>query len=209
MAQKIVAYGIIPLYTVLFTRGYDRFTTNLSVIANYFDKKLAFLIWGLLVGGYFCHIHRKIKQMTEQGSMCRKLIPAAVVLLLCSITTPYLPEEMPLRADLHIIFAFGSAVCLFLYLLSVILKQLNRNKQRYLPYLSILIGIMLISVYLLVRVGIVSSALEIFVTVSTVVLSDRLISSLKAEKTEEESAYGNSRNEDTQQYTDYVFDGSD
>ena len=45
MAAKAVAYGIIPLYTILFTRGYNWFTTNLSVIANFFDKKKAFFLW--------------------------------------------------------------------------------------------------------------------------------------------------------------------
>ena len=102
MGQKVLAYGIIPLYTILFTRGYGWFTTNLSVIANYFDKKRAFFIWGLLVGGYYYWVHRRIREMSEQSPLCLKAIPGAILLLFCSITTPYLPEEMPLKADLHI-----------------------------------------------------------------------------------------------------------
>ena len=103
MGQKVLAYGIIPLYTILFTRGYGWFTTNLSVISNYFDKKRAFFIWGLLVGGYYYWVHRRIREMSEQSPLCLKAIPGAILLLFCSITTPYLPEEMPLKADLHII----------------------------------------------------------------------------------------------------------
>lgn len=197
MLQKVFAYGIIPLYTILFTRGYGWFTTNLSVIANYFDKKRAFFIWGILVGGYYYWVHRKIKEMSEQSPLCLKVIPGAIFFLFCSITTPYMPEVMPLKSDLHIIFAFASAVLLFLYLLAVILRQISKNRQRYLLYLAALIGIIFISLYLLIRVGIVSSALEIFVTVSTIVLSERLVNSMRGKERELLSAIEMLGEEDT------------
>lgn len=122
--------------------------------------------------------------MSEQSPLCLKAIPGAILLLFCSITTPYLPEEMPLKADLHIIFAFASAVLLFLYLLAVVIGQLAKGRRPYRLYLVTIIGIILISIYLLVRVGIVCSALEIFVTVSTIVLSERLVNRMKADRAE-------------------------
>lgn len=179
MAAKAVAYGIIPLYTILFTRGYNWFTTNLSVIANFFDKKKAFFLWGMLVGGYYYMIHRKVKTLSNPGPVCSKLIPSALILLFCSITTPYLPDEMPFKAFLHIVFAFISTVLLFLYLLCVIIKQYKADPEHYLSFLIALIAVILISIILLVSVGIISSALEIFITMTTVILSDRLIDTMK------------------------------
>ena len=173
MIPDILANLIIPLYTILFTQGYGWFTTNFSVIGN-IDKKLAFLVWGILVGWYFYLIDRKIKSHISAGKAGNRLIPAALILLFCAITTPYLPEELPLKAFLHIVFAFLSAVLLLLYLLIIIWNQYRMNPQTYTPYLIGLGSIAVISVFLLVLAGIVSSALEIFVTITTVTLSLRL-----------------------------------
>lgn len=173
MLLNFLANLIIPIYTILFTSGYDWFTTNFSVIGN-IDKKLAFLIWGILVGWYFYLIDRKIKGTLSVGKLASGLIPFALILLFCAITTPYLPEVLPLKAFLHIIFAFFSAVLLLCYLFLIIWKQYRRNQKRYRSYLIGLSGIVICSAVLLVIVGIVSSALEIFVTITTVIMSLRL-----------------------------------
>lgn len=164
---------------MLFTKGHNWFTTNLSVIANYFDKERAFFLWGVLVSGYCFWAHRKIKKISDPGPACAKLIYGAILFLFCVITTPYLPEEMPFKAVLHIIFAFIAAILIFLYLLAVIFRQYRIEKKRYFPFLAVLTGVILISIFLLVRVGSVSSALEIFVTVATSILLERLTAVMK------------------------------
>ena len=58
------------------------------------------------MGSYFYMIHRNIKSRAALHPICARLIPAALVLLFCAITTPYLPEELPLKSVLHIVFAF-------------------------------------------------------------------------------------------------------
>lgn len=173
---KILAYFIIPIYTLLFTRGYSWFTTNFSVIGNLVDKKLAFFIWGILVGGYFFLIFRKLKMQIDLLPACSKLIPAALILLFCAITTPYLPDEMPLKSFLHIVFAFLAAVLLLAFLFLVCWSQYRLFPGRYLPFLIGLAGIVSVSASLLVLVGIVSSILEIFVTFTTVIMAERLLS---------------------------------
>lgn len=139
MASKVIAYGIIPLYTMLFTKGHNRFTTNLSVIANYFDKERAFFLWGVLVSGYCFWAHRKIKKISDPGPACAKLIYGAILFF----------------------------------------RQYRIEKKRYFPFLAVLTGVILISIFLLVRVGSVSSALEIFVTVATSILLERLTAVMK------------------------------
>lgn len=179
MIIKILAYFIIPIYTVLFTRGYNWFTTNFSVIGNFFDKKLAFFVWGILVGVYFYMIYRQIRSLIPMTPACFRLIPAALTLLFCAVTTPYLPEELPLKSFLHIVFAFISTVLLLLFLTAVSWHQYRQFPDLYRPFLAGLAVITAVSAALLALVGIVSSALEIFITLTTVIMSDRLCTRLK------------------------------
>ena len=68
MTIKVLAYLIIPVYTIAFTGGYNWFTTNFSVIGNLMDKKLAFLIWGIVVGLYFYLIYRRLRPLVRLRS---------------------------------------------------------------------------------------------------------------------------------------------
>lgn len=172
--MKFWAYFLIPVYTVLFTRGYNWFTTNFSVIGNFFDRKKSFFLWGVLVGSYFYMIHRNIKSSAALHPICARLIPAALVLLFCAITTPYLPEELPLKSVLHIVFAFLSAVLVLLYLLWIIRTRYQTEPGAYRPFLYGWGAIVGVSVILLAVAGIISSALEIYVTLTSVAMAQRL-----------------------------------
>lgn len=172
--MKFWAYFLIPVYTVLFTRGYNWFTTNFSVIGNFFDRKKSFFLWGVLVGSYFYMIHRNIKSHAALHPICARLIPAALVLLFCAITTPYLPEELPLKSVLHIVFAFLSAVLVLLYLLWIIRTRYQTEPGAYRPFLYGWGAIVGVSVILLAVAGIISSALEIYVTLTSVAMAQRL-----------------------------------
>lgn len=181
MAIKILAYFIIPVYTVLFTRGYNWFTTNFSVIGNIFDKKLAFFVWGMIVGGYFYMIYRRVKALVRLKSSCFRLMPVALALLFCSITTPYFPEELPFKSFLHIVFAFIATVLMVMFLFAVAWMQCREYPEVYRIFLVGLAAVVTISAFLLVLVGIVSSALEIFITLTTVILSERMTETMRGQ----------------------------
>ena len=178
MLIKILAYAVIPAYTLLFTKGYNWFTTNFSVIGN-IDKKLAFFVWGILIGIYFYMVFRKIRSLIRLGPVCSKLIPGSLILLFCAVTTPYLPEELPFKSFLHIVFAFLSTVLLLLFLLLVSWSQFVSDPAMYRSYLAGWTAIVSVSAVLLIVAGIVSSALEIFITLSTVTMSDRLADKIR------------------------------
>lgn len=178
MILKFMAYFFIPLYTFLFTKGYNWFTTNFSVIGS-IDKKLAFFIWGIVVSWYFYMIFRQIHSCIQLSPFCSRLVPAAVLLLFFAITTPYLPEELPLKSFLHIVFAFVSTLLLLLFLSAVVWGQYRLFPDSYRPFLAGLCAIVAVSAVLLILAGIVSSALEIFITITTVLLSDRLADRIK------------------------------
>lgn len=175
MTIKILAYFLIPSYTILFTSGYNWFTTNFSVIGNLIDRKLAFLLWGIMVGGYYYLVYRAIRRHAGLKAGTARLLPAALILLFCAITTPYLPEVLPLKSFLHIVFAFLSTVLLLVFLTAVTWNRYRLDPGPYRPFLAALAVIVAVSAVLLAVAGIVSSALEIFLTVTTVILSSRLL----------------------------------
>ena len=191
--MKFWAYFLIPVYTVLFTRGYNWFTTNFSVIGNFFDKKRSFFLWGVLVGSFFYIIHRKVKSRLTLNPVCGRMVPAALALLFFAITTPYLPEELPLKSVLHIIFAFLSALLVLLFLLLVIWSQYQIYPHVYRRYLYGWLAIVCGSVLLLAAAGIISSALEIYVTLTSAAMAERLtcrIARQAAQKGRETSCVG-------------------
>lgn len=125
MLIRLLAYFIIPGYTVSFSKGYNWFTTNFSVIGN-IDK---------------------------------------------------------------IIFAFISAVLLRLFLLLVTWSQYLLSPSHFRPYLVGWFMIVTVSAALLILAGIISRALEIFVTISTVIMSDRLMKRIRMNTPSKNSAY--------------------
>ena len=102
------------------------------------------------------------------------MVPAALALLFFAITTPYLPEELPLKSVLHIIFAFLSALLVLLFLLLVIWSQYQIYPHVYRRYLYGWLAIVCGSVLLLAAAGIISSALEIYVTLTSAAMAERL-----------------------------------
>ncbi len=167
-------YILIPVSTVLFALDSNWFTTNFSVIGNQIGRNEEFVLWGLIVGIYFFECLRQICTHMERRQKGLWMIPVSLVLLVAAITTPYLPDQLPLKAFLHVVFAFMSAVCLMLSLLLIVWGLYRQNQKKYRPYLISLAGIALVSVILLWLAGIVSSALEIFFTITSAILVQRL-----------------------------------
>lgn len=194
MLLSLLAYIIIPIYTILFVKGYNWFTTNFSVIGSFIHRRDAFVLWGILVGLYFYIVLRSIvKQMDEKpGGMF--LIPLSLSLLVCAITTPYLPEILPLKSFLHIVFAFLAAACLIFCLFLIIWQLWQAQPQIYASYMKALLAIVILSALLLVLVGIVSSALEIFFTISSVILVRRLLNRTTASRRETQKNGGGTVN---------------
>lgn len=178
MLRRSIAYFLIPAYTILFVQGSNWFTTNFSVLGNVIGREEEFVLWGLLVGIYFFWTLGSILRLMRIKPRGTWLITWSLVLLAIAITTPYLPELFPLKSFLHVIFAFLAAVCLILSLYLIIWKLYSRKRDVYRPYLFGIIGITLFSAFLLVIAGIVSSALEIFFTISSVILVQRLYQKL-------------------------------
>ena len=162
MILNLAAFFIIPGYTLLFIRNFNLFSLNFSVIGNMLGRKRGFCLWGMM---------SRVSAHLKLSRGVRYLVHTALFLLFCAVTTPYLPEELPFKAFLHIVFAMAAALCLCLYLFLTAWRLRKEDRTAGLVTLWCLAGILLMSAVLLILVGIVSSALEIFFTFSTVFLS--------------------------------------
>lgn len=175
MILNLFTFLIIPGYTLLFVRNFNLFSLNFSVIGNMLGKRGGFCIWGLLTGAYFYWILSRISKQLSLSRRARFLIGTALLLLFCAVTTPYLPDELPFKAFLHIVFAMAASVCLFFFLFFASWRLFSLDRCAGLTALWSLGGILVLSAFLLSAVGIISSALEIFFTFSTVFLSRFLL----------------------------------
>ena len=171
---NLSAYWLIPGFTIYFVQGSNWFTTNFSVLGSGLAKQNAFAFWGLLVGIYFFIILEIISKYLVLSPKETFFIPLALLLLTCAITTPYLPGQFPFKSFLHVIFAFLSAVCLAFFLILVVWKLHRARPGQFWPYSLWLALIIFFGLILLIAAGIVSSALEIFFTLSATLFCRRL-----------------------------------
>lgn len=178
MFLSFLSYFLIPVYTLLFVKGYSWVTTNFSVIGN-LHRRDAFVVWGILVSCYFYVVMRRLIRCMNRKLRGAFLVPLSLLLLFCAVTTPYLPELFPFKSFLHIVFAFMASVCLMLCLYLIVWRFYRENPTVYRSYLWSLGIITLVCAFLLVLIGIVSTVLEIFFTVTISVLTRRLL--LRAE----------------------------
>lgn len=165
---------LLSVYTVLFAGSVEWFGTNFSVLAvtgaNHYR---GFFIWGLLAACYYLLVLGGISRTLS--SPHAQLLICALCLMGCgalgaSLAIPYLPENFPRYADLHVVLAFSACVFLMAALLTAILSCGGTYRR----LLGVWWGIIGISTLLFVWVGIVSTALEVFFTLSTVWLTRRL-----------------------------------
>lgn len=174
MLLNIIAYFLLPVYTLLFIRGSHLFYSNFSVHGNLPCNQLEFLLWGIMNGFYFYILIKKILINMNEMKRERIILNITGVLLFMAITTPYLPSEVPFRSFLHILFAFLSALLLLINLYLIVWKLYQKNSYDFRIYLYCLHFIAGFSILLLMVVGIVSTALEFFFSISCTVLTCNL-----------------------------------
>ncbi len=182
MLLDTLAYGLIPLVTVWFSRGYGWFSTNFSVIANEFEKQRGFFLWGLLVGIYFLLVVRKMAVTLQAPGGLFFWLGVDLALLFLSIQTPYQPEAFPQKAELHIWFSFLAAVLLGVLVLWITGSMYRREPLVYRGQWRCLWVIFGLCGLLLLGVGMVSSALELFFTLSMVFFCQHMQKKLEETK---------------------------
>lgn len=174
----LFACFLIPAYTLLFAGSVEWFGTNFSVIAvTGEDHYWGFVYWGVLAGGYFAVMLTKLALILPR--LWQRIAVCLLTLLAClalgyALAIPYLPDDFPGFASLHVVLAAGACVLLMLALLLVLLLLYRRGPERYRPLLvrwGLIAGG---SGLLFLLTGMVSSALEVFFTITAALLTRRL-----------------------------------
>ena len=116
MLLSCIAYAVIPIYTLLFVKGTNWFTSNLSVIGSWPNRRTSFFFLGTIIGLYYYTILKKLLANLPHRIWESCILHTALFLLLLAVTIPYLPDSVPLQAFLHVVFAFTASLLLGLCL---------------------------------------------------------------------------------------------
>ena len=166
----LYACFLIPAYTLLYAGGTKWFSTNFSVLATGTPVRfLSCLYWGVLLGAYYALMMVCIGRTMKRSALPGFLTVLACVCLVAALLLPYVPEQLPQEARMHVILSFSACVLMMLVLLLVLL-QLRRQSpvcRRMLWYWAV---IALVSGLLFFAAGKVTSLLEIWFVITTALL---------------------------------------
>lgn len=174
MVLNILAYFIIPVYTVLFAGDTDWFHKNFSIIRNIGFRKWAFVVWGMILIFYFYFSMKDIVNSLPHPKLQRFLSQWSLLLLILTILTPYKPKDFPFFSSLHVWFAFVCPVFLMISLLAVIIQCRKIHPHLYRPFLIGFWGIVAASAAFYLSAGMINSALEVFFIISSSILVKRI-----------------------------------
>ena len=174
----LFACFLIPAYTLLFAGSVEWLGTNFSVIAvTGKDHYWGFVYWGALAGGYFAVMLTKLAlilpRLWQRSAVCLLALLACLALGY-ALAIPYLPDDFPGFASLHVVLAAGACVLLMLALLLVLLSLYRDRPENYRLLLvrwGLIVGG---SGLLFLLAGMVSSALEVFFTITAALLTRRI-----------------------------------
>lgn len=172
-----LACFLIPAYTLLFAGSVQWFGTNFSVIAvTGPDHYRGFVYWGILAGSFFFVMLSRLAFVLPrrwERTAVRLLTVCAVLSLAYAVAIPYLPAYFPKYAALHVLLAAGACVLLMLALLIVLLALRRTDPARWRRPLRGWGLIVAGSALLFLIPRMVSTALEVFFTISAALLVRR------------------------------------
>lgn len=170
MLLKLAAYAIIPVYTVIFVSGTDWLELNFTSLGNALGRREAFVLWGIIYSLYALYAFKAVIATRLE----RVTLYLSLSLLMLGIATPYFPERWPLQATLHVWFSFSAAVVITVCLGSVVLRIYRQNREKHRGYLLWYAANIAVSSVLFTQMGMVSSALEMFFSLSLVFMLERM-----------------------------------
>ena len=125
----LFACFLIPAYTLLFAGSVEWFGTNFSVIAvTGKDHYWGFVYWGMMAGGYFAVMLTKLALILPR--LWQRIVVCLLTLLAClalgyALAIPYLPDDFPGFASLHVVLAgmVSSALEVFFTITAALLTR--------------------------------------------------------------------------------------
>lgn len=169
---------LIPAYTLIFAGSVEWLGTNFSVLAvTGEDHYRGFVAWGLLAGGYFLVLLSQLAGLLPRPGAragVLGLTTLAVLSLGYALVIPYLPVYFPQYAALHVVLAALACVLVMGALLVILLVLRREDREGWRGPLLAWWGIVAGSGLLFLAAGMVSTALEVFFSVSAALLVRRV-----------------------------------
>ena len=104
---------LVPGLTIFLASMGNWFDTNLSVLGNTGGRRGLLMLWGWLTGIYYYRYMLYLFQLGRyRGAAGRWLLAAAGIFIMTAVVIPYLPEQEPGEAALHVALAFFSPILL-------------------------------------------------------------------------------------------------
>lgn len=167
--SNFISWLLIPALTLMMPGRSDWFTSNFSVVGSTFPQNVFLLLWALVTGGFYhTFTKRTIGQAAPFVSIKKELAltDISVFLLISAVFLPYRPAKFPIISTLHLSMAFTATVLFFLAVTMADLKLYYIAPELFgLPTAMIVFAITTTFCLLVLSNFIISSALEIFLTI--------------------------------------------
>lgn len=166
MLSCLVAYGVIPLLTLLFTMDSRLTDVNFTVLGNALGRRELLLVWGGVFVLYMAAALGSVIKNTI-GTVFEKItLISAGILLISGILLPYFPERWPNMAWLHTACCFMAAAVLILCITHIITRLWRGNRERYRGYFYWNWANISLSAVFFTDKGMVTGLLEVFFALS-------------------------------------------
>ena len=165
----LLSYLIIPGLTLLLPGETNWFTSNFSVAGAYFPQNILLIVWAIVIARFY-HTFTK-RTIGQTGSFLKAekeliLTDVSACLLVGSVFLPYRPQTYPLCSFLHLIMAFTATVIFYLSVTIAAVRLYSLAPDLFSwPIALLVFAISCTFVLLILCDFIISSALEIFLTI--------------------------------------------
>ncbi|MDD3178147.1 MAG: hypothetical protein PHR26_01380 [Candidatus ainarchaeum sp.] len=147
--NKILYFGILtlPIWTIIYATNKSPFDYTLSMIGNWFDYRINFIIWGIVTGILFTlFLINLFKKTNFNNKKSKKYAYLTGIYLILTVLTPISiqePIDKALRVwhiDLHVVwsvlFAFSLITCLYMFskYLKTTHKQISIRYSKYMIF---------------------------------------------------------------------------
>lgn len=159
---------LVPGLTIFLASLGNWFDTNLSVLGNTGGRRGLLMLWGWITGIYYYRYMLYLFQLGRyRGAVGRWLLAAAGIFIMTAVVIPYLPEQEPGEAALHVILAFFSPILLAAALVAFLRDLSVKNRRLFREAWRAMWGIAALSLVLLFAAGFITSFLELFLVIGT------------------------------------------
>lgn len=145
---------LVPGLTIFLASLGNWFDTNLSVLGNTGGRRGLLMLWGWITGIYYYRYMLYLFQLGRyRGAAGRWLLAAAGIFIMTAVVIPYLPEQEPGEAALHVILAFFSPILLAAALVAFLRDLSVKNRRLFREAWGAMWGIAALSLVLLFAAG--------------------------------------------------------